>query len=98
MVRAQKVPLYVSLKNVEALETSDLLLERIERALAWLEGQLTLVDCHVTVEGDPCGACRVHVDVTLPEQRQARSCVTGRDICSTVDGAFGACGQMAARA
>jgi hypothetical protein len=98
MSRGQKVPLYVSLKNVEALNTSDEMLERIENALAWLERKLTLVECHVTVEGEPYGTCRVHVGVTLPEQRQASCSACGRDLCLTVEGAFGACEKMLAGA
>ena len=67
MTKTPRVPLYVSLKAMHTLQLSDQLLERIERELTALESRLTLIDCRVTVEGAERGACRVQVQVTLPQ-------------------------------
>jgi hypothetical protein len=83
----------VSLKNVELLDASDALLERIEAGLTLLERELTLIDCRVTIEGAD-GPCRVQVRAQLPEQREAESSASGTDLCSLVDGVFEACRRI----
>jgi hypothetical protein len=90
MTGIHKAPLCVSLKNVESLDSSDPLLDHIETALRALERRLVLSKCHVTVESEERGACRVRVVVTLADQRRATHAALGPDLRSAVDGAFAA--------
>ena len=96
--RPKKVPLCVSVQNVEVLDEADALLESIEDELATLECRFPLLDCRVTIENGDGGPCRVRVELTLPDSRHASALASGADLCCAVRGAFGACGRLAVTA
>jgi len=90
MTGLHKAPLCVSLKSVQSIDGSDPLFDHIETALRALERRLALAKCHVTVESEERGACRVRVVVTLADHRRAMHAAAGPDLRSAVDGAFAA--------